>query len=192
MDREKLEATAARFPYLQGLLYVPIGVWFIITGLTQLGSPETAWITLVAAALAVAGYFVIARYYKATYGKVTPPKSRQVRDLVATFGGVVLIIVGASLDNILDLPISGYAAAFALVMLLYTKHTVGLSIHHIVIWGGLCVAALLPIWSADDIPVALLAMGAATMVAGIFDHLLLVRTYGSPKGLDLENTNAGA
>jgi hypothetical protein len=195
MDRAKLEAASARYPYLRGLLFVPIGVWFLIAGVVFLWVPEMSWLTLFAGVLAVAAYLLIGRYYKANYGKETPPDKNVVRDVVATVAGVVLLIALSVLDSIFDLPISAYAAAFALVMLIYGAMVVGLETYHWVIWGGLLLAGIAPIWGAagdSDVQASFLPIGVATIAAGLLDHRLLVRTYGSPAGLDLENSNAGA
>jgi len=40
--------------------------------------------------------------------------------------------------------------------------------------------------------VGFLAIGVAAIATGIFDHRLLVRTFGSARDLNLENTHAGA
>jgi hypothetical protein len=55
------------------------------------------------------------------------------------------------------------------------------------------VAGLLPVWNgADPSNIGLFLFGVAIMATGIFDHRLLVRTFGSSKTLKLENSNAGA
>ena len=78
-------------------------------------------------------------------------------------------------------------------MLVYYAITVGLSAHHLVIWGAVLVAGLLPVWDgADPSNVGLVIAGAAAMVAGVFDHRLLVRTFGPSNGINLEHGNARA
>ena len=85
-------------------------------------------------------------------------------------------------------------AAWALGMLVFYASDAGLRVHHMVIWGAVLVAGLLPIWGlgADKDAVAYFPIGAATIVSGLIDHRMLVRTFRSYKDLNLEDTNAGA
>jgi len=46
--------------------------------------------------------------------------------------------------------------------------------------------------TTNTINVGFLAIGVAAIATGIFDHRLLVRTFGSARDLNLENTHAGA
>ena len=104
------------------------------------------------------------------------------------------LVGGSILDFWLDLPVSLFAAVFALTMLAWFAINVGLKAHHRIIWGALLVAGLLPVWGAlpDRVSVAWLPIGVATITAGIFDHRALVRAYGPAKAMDSENSNAGA
>jgi len=79
-------------------------------------------------------------------------------------------------------------------MLVFYASDAGLRVHHMVIWGAALVAGLLPIWGlgADKDAVAYFPIGAATIVSGLIDHRMLVRTFRSYKDLNLEDTNAGA
>lgn len=50
-----------------------------------------------------------------------------------------------------------------------------------------------PVWDgADPSNVGLVIVGVAVMVTGVFDHRLLARTFGSAKGLNLRDGDAGA
>jgi hypothetical protein len=78
-------------------------------------------------------------------------------------------------------------------MLAYYAIVVGLRRHHVVVWGGLLLTGLVPVWDGPDPSnVGLVLAGAAVVVNGVLDHRLLVRSFGSPGRLDLENGNAGA
>lgn len=189
MDRKALESAAAAYPNLQGLLFLPIGLAFLGTGLASLlGDPAAPWIYIATALVAVPGYWWITRYYRRNYGKVTPPRSRRVKDTVITIIGVAVILGGVILTTAMDLPVSGYAAAYALMMLVYGAATAGLRTHQKVIWGTFLVVALLPVWGGipegDEISVALLPMGLVTIIAGLFDHGAFVRTFGKTGALD--------
>jgi hypothetical protein len=78
-------------------------------------------------------------------------------------------------------------------MLVFYAASGGLKVHHIVIWGALVVAGLLPIWgvSADRDAWAFFPIGAATVISGLFDHWLLIKTFRSYQGLNLEASDAG-
>jgi hypothetical protein len=104
------------------------------------------------------------------------------------------MIGGPILDASFDLPVSAFAAAFALAMLAWFAICVRLKTHHLIIWGALLVAGLLPVWGevADKISVAWLPIGVATILAGIFDHRALVRACGPAKDLNYESSDVAA
>jgi hypothetical protein len=104
------------------------------------------------------------------------------------------MIGGAVVDSSFALPVSVSAAAFALAMLAWFAICVGLKAHHLVIWGALLVAGLLPVWGTlpDKVSVAWLPIGVATVAAGSFDHRALVRAYGPAKDVNPENSNVAA
>jgi hypothetical protein len=83
----------------------------------------------------------------------------------------------------LDLPFNGIALSWAIVVLAYYGLTVGIRPHHLVIWGAVLVAALVPLWgdprttSTDN--VGLFIVAAAVALTGVLDHQLLVHTFGS-------------
>jgi len=116
--------------------------------------------------------------------------------VAAAIIGVALMFGVEFLARSLDLPVNPTAAGFALFMLSYYALTVGLRAHHIIIWGSVLVAGLLPVWGGvglgDTGNIGLVIAGVAAIVTGIFDHRLLVRTFGSPQDLDLESGNARA
>ncbi|MFN2505261.1 MAG: hypothetical protein ABR540_13740 [Acidimicrobiales bacterium] len=45
--------------------------------------------------------------------------------------------------------------------------------------------------TTDTPNIGLLIVGVALMATGIFDHRLLVRTFGPSRDLDLESSNVG-
>jgi hypothetical protein len=197
MERKHLESAAANVTYLRGLLAIPLGLLFILTGLGNLGGDPLGnpWVFLAALLVLAATYLGLNRYYNDHYGRVTPSRGRQLRYTVASFILFGAGLVGGTiLDYRLDLPVSLFAAVFALAMLAWFAITVGLRAHHLIIWGGLLVAGLLPVWGAlsDRVSVAWLPIGVATITAGVFDHHALVRTYGPAKDLNAEHSNVGA
>jgi len=163
-----------------------------------MGPATPTWVFLGAALVLAAACLPISHYYNENYGRVTLSTRQQMRvAVVAVIGAPVFF--GASLlarsraDWSLDLPVNPTAALFALLMLAAVAVSVGLRAHHVIIWGAVLVAGLLPVWDgADPSNIGLVLAGVAIVATGILDHRLLVRTFGSAKGLDLENSNAGA
>ena len=58
---------------------------------------------------------------------------------------------------------------------------------------GWLLVALVPVWGsfADGVSVALLPIGAATIMCGVMDHRSLVRSFGSPHGVEVADTHVG-
>ncbi len=197
MERKDLEAAAAHVTYLRGLLAIPLGGLFIINGLGNLGWDPLGhpWIFLASLLVLGAAWQGTNRYYNDHYGRVTRSRHQQARYAVASLLLFPAAMVGGSVvDSSIALPVSVSAAAFALAMLAWFAICVGLRARHLVTWGSLLVAGLVPVWGTlpDKVSVAWLAIGVATIAAGIFDHRALVRTYGPAKDPNLEHGNVGA
>jgi len=79
MEREQLERTAVHYPYLRGLLALPLGFMLIMSGLGNMewGPFRQEALFVGSVVLALAGYVLIARYYEKNYGTVTPKKGRR-------------------------------------------------------------------------------------------------------------------
>ncbi len=199
MDRRTLQSAGIAYPYLRGLVAVPAGLLFVVAALGnwEWGPFRHDWV-FVAAVLAIAAACgAVNRFYDERYGRVTPARQRQLRSVAALVAGVALMI-GATLllrsraSWSLDLPVNPIPAAFALLMLAYYAAVVGLRAHHVVIWGSLLVAGLLPVWNGEDPSnVGLVMCGAAVIVNGVCDHLALVRALGPAATTSPGTTNAG-
>lgn len=200
MERKKLESAAASYAYLKGLYGIPLGLLPIVAALgnSAWGPLRHDWVFVAAVLVLAAACLPISRYYNENYGRVTLSAKQQVRTAIVVVVGAPLVF-GASLllrsraDWSLDLPVNPTAATLALLMLASYAAATVLRVHHLVIFGSMLVAGLLPVWNgADPSNIGLLLFGVAIMATGIFDHRLLVRTFGSSKSLKLENSNAGA
>ena len=115
MERKHLEAAAAHVTYLRGLLAIPLGGLFIITGLGNLGWGPLVHPWVFVASLLVLGvaYLGISRYYNDHYGRVTRSNRQQLRYTLASLILFPAAMVGGPLlDFSFDLPISAFAAAF--------------------------------------------------------------------------------
>ena len=200
MERQRLTDLAANYPYLQGLWALPLGLTIIVAGISNLDRRPDGFplLMLIGSGLVVAAAasWLIARYYRETYGEVKPTRDRQVRNAVAVIAWIVVLFVGASkfLFWRLDSPICVYLAAFALATLTYYAILVGVRTHHLVIWGTLVVVSLLPIWGGlgvDRDPIAMMIAGVALMISGLFDQRLLGRALASPSPLTFGSPHAG-
>jgi hypothetical protein len=200
MERKTLESTAAYYPYLQGLWAIPFGLGTILTGISNLqnrpGEPVMLAILIGGLGLVLLVTLAIARYYRERYGSVTPTRDRLIRQGIAVVAWVVVLFVGAN-QYLLWSPDSAmciYGSAFALATLAYYAILVGLRPHHIVIWGIVFVAGLLPIWGSlgvDRDPLAMIPLGLALILSGILDQRLLARSFDSASRQNLESSNVG-
>ena len=196
MSRKDLERAAESYSHLRGLLSVPLGALMIAAALGnwEWGPLRHAWVFLLCAAAAGAAAVALSRFYDARYGRVTSTTRNQVRVGLWTAAVAALVLGGSLLARSeaswsLDLPVNGLAATLALGLLTYFALTVGPQRHHLVVWGALLVAGLLPVWgglSVGDTANAGLALGgAAAIVSGVLDHRLLARRLEAARGLDL-------
>jgi hypothetical protein len=203
MDRRQLESAGANYPFysgIQGLYGIPMGIMWCFVALSNLSSkPLSPWALGGGVLLVALAIWAVTVYYQHHFGIVTPTRSRKVRSLVAAGAGFGLYIVADQLARAVlgrppQQPVSTTAATFALGMMVFYAINSGLKAHHIVIWGSLLVAGLLPIWGLDASrdAVAFFPIGAASVASGLLDHRLLVRTFKSYQALDLENADVGA
>lgn len=200
MDRRQLESVAAEYPSLQGLWMIPLGIGMIVAGLSNRQDRPTGIAALVlilgGLGLAAATSLVIARYYREHYGSVTPTRDRLIRQGLALVAWIVVLFVGANqaLFWSPDGPQCIFASAFALATLVYYAILTGLRPHHVVIWGAVFVAGLLPIWGglgADRDALAMIPLGLAAMLSGLLDQRLLARSFTSATGDPIEGTRVG-
>jgi len=199
IDRERLQSAASGYPYLRGLLAVPVGALCIVAALGnwEWGPFRRAWVFLVAVLGLASVAAWILRYYNERYGRVTPSVRQRVKAAAAGVAGVAVMLGGSLLLRSraswsLDLPVNAIAAAFGLLMLVYCVAVVGPRLHHVLIWGSLLAVGLLPVWhGGDPSNVGLVLAGVAFMVNGVFDHRLLVRLLGPPRTPALGSDHAG-
>jgi hypothetical protein len=194
VQRRHLEAAAANYSYLRGLLFIPAGVLFVLAALGNwdVGPIRHSWVFLGAVLVIGVAYLPIARHYNQNYGRLSPSTRQQLRGVLAVVIALAVTVGGSLLmrsraDWSLDLPVNAIAVSLALVMLASYAIGVGLKAHHLIIWGALLLAGALPVWTgADPSNIGLLLAGVALMANGAFDHRLFVHTFGSPKILDLD------
>jgi hypothetical protein len=200
VQRKDLEAAAANYSYLRGLLFIPVGGLCILAALGnwQVGPLRHTWAFLLALVAIGLAYLAISRYYNEHYGRLTPSTRQQARAAVGVAIAVALVLGGSLLlrsraDWSLDLPVNALAVTFSLLMLVTYAIGVGLKAHHVIIWGTLLVTGALPVWNgADPSNIGLLLAGIAVIVSGVFDHRLFVETFGPPHAVDHESSDVAA
>jgi hypothetical protein len=200
MERKQLESAAANYAHLRGLFGIPLGLVAVLSALGnwEWGPLRHAWVFLAGVVVLGLAGLLINRYYEENFGRITLSARQQRRATVAlvvtgplVFGASLLLRSRAGWS--LDLPVNPIAASLGLLMLaLYAAGGV-LRTHHLIIFGSMLVAGLLPVWNgADPSNIGLFLFGVAIVATGILDHRLLVRSFGPANALELENSNAGA
>jgi hypothetical protein len=140
----------------------------------------------------------INNFYNKHYGTLRASAGQQARAAAAVVLAIVVVVGGSTLLRSraswsLDLPVNATAVTLSLVILLSYAAGRVLKAHHLIIWGTVLVVGAIPLWDgADPSNIGLAIVGVALMVNGVFDHLLFVRTFGAPAGLEGKDDNARA
>ena len=202
MDRHRLEAAGANYPQHHGLYGIPSGLLLVVLGISFLERAPGPVVLVVALALVGGIFGVVYLYYARTLGIVssTPARRRQY-NIAAVTSFTTFVVLDQLARTLLGRPphepISTTAAAYAVAAVVFHAMTVGVRPHRLVIWAGLLVGAVLPIWTTgpDRDALALLSIAATTMLSGLVEHVRLARwyrTYPGPGTTDRENDNARA
>ncbi len=163
-----------------------------------MGPLQSSWVFLAIVALIGVACLPINNFYNRHYGTLRPSIGQQARAAAAVGVAIVVVVGGSTLLRSragwsLDLPVNANAVTLSLVILLSYAAGRVLKAHHLIIWGTVLVAGAIPLWDgADPSSIGLAIVGVAMMVNGVFDHLLFIRTFGAPAGLDGQDDNARA
>jgi len=198
VERTELETAAANYTYLRGLFFIPLGVLPIVSALgnTGWGPLRNTWVFLAVLALIGIACLPINNFYNKHYGTLRASAGQQARAAAAVVLAIVVVVGGSTLLRSraswsLDLPVNATAVTLSLVILLSYAAGRVLKAHHLIIWGTVLVVGAIPLWDgADPSNIGLAIVGVALMVNGVFDHLLFVRTFGPPAGLEGKGDNA--
>lgn len=187
MERKDVTTAVAENSYFRGLFGVLGGMLMILAALGN-----AAWGPLEHDSAFIAGVVVLGvaalgltRYYNDRYGRSRPTIRHHRRMAVAMFVGAPAVFLGSLLLSSraswsLNLPLNTIAISMALIMLMVGAATVGLRLHHLVVFGTLLVAGLLPVWEREGMSgnTGLWMAGIAIIISGLLDHWLLVRRFG--------------
>jgi hypothetical protein len=201
MERTQLESAVAENAHLRGLFALPLGGLMLLAALGNeaVGPLRHDWVFVACGVLLAIVCLPIARFYNEHYGRVTPsPRQRLRAGLAVAVCAPIMIGVSLLLSSraswSLDLPVNPTAIGFALVMFVTYAMSVGVRAHHKIIFGLLLVAGLIPVWAHEGMSgnTGLAMAGVAVALAGLFDHRLLVQTFGPAGGHDREHVDVPA
>jgi hypothetical protein len=194
---ERLRHVTANYRCMQGLRMVPFGLYLVLGALLKtVWRPSWGFLAepipeLLGIILALVASWRIAAYYKRTYGDVQS-LPRTTPWIVGYGAACGLVLLGLLADAFLALPVSGFALAIAVLMVVYWRVTGSFQTHYL--WGAGVVAitalAAVPLqelarpYVASRLPsltIYLAIVGIAYAVAGIVDHRNLVSILGRPE-----------
>lgn len=126
-DLRKIRFITANYSRLQGLKAVPTGLLLCLVSLwtnNQTSKARDLTMPLLWFAAAIGLYALIDWYYRKAIGRVEQPQRSEWTDLVITTIGAVLVLGAFAVDMKAFLPVSIFAFAFALELLLdYARMT---------------------------------------------------------------------
>ena len=187
MDQlQRVHFVVKRYPHLQGLRLLPIGLVFVASGLWQAGYfrwwPGAAdaagqWWFAGAFVVALVAAVALGRYYRARFGSVDPLPN--VPAFLSAVGFGAMVVGAVWLQTALDSPIS-VPLLFVAAALMFVGLTGGYVRVHYVVVGTACL--LLATMGVFGVPLqtrlVLLdyVIGGGLIAVGIGDHLLLRNT----------------
>lgn len=198
-DLEVRSAVARRYPYLQGLVMVPVGLWFAVVAITTSrswpwgGGGHGLLVAIPAGVAAALACYGVSRYYQRHFGRVVVPRQRRIREQFLTVLAMTVIVVASILGEVARLPVNLYGVAFAFAILAWWKYGGVLRLHHLLLAAGLVILSLLPLGgtgfvsgssTTTSMTVVLLGMGVVSVCAGLIDHAYLARWLGPAKPVD--------
>jgi hypothetical protein len=193
MERTDMTTAAAENSYFRGFFGVLGGLLLILSALGNAGWGPFDHDMAFFAGLAVLGASAVwvNQYYNDRYGRSRPTIRHHRRMAVAMFAGAPAVFLGSLLLSSraswsLNLPLNTIAISMALITLMVVAATVTLRPHHLVIFGVLLVAGLLPVWEREGMSgnTGLWMAGIAFVINGLLDHRLLVHRFGPARDED--------
>jgi hypothetical protein len=200
MERREIETAVAENTQFRGLYGVVGGLLAILAALRNAawGPFEHEWAFFVGVVVLGGLTWPVHSFYTTHFGRAKQSARTERRQIATALIGIPLVIVGSlwlssRASWSLNLPVNSTAITLGLVFLLSFGASVGLRLHHAVIFGGLVVIGALPVWerAGESGNTALWMAGIAMIVSGVLDHRLLVRRFGPASATDSEAERAG-
>ncbi len=185
-DLKRIRFVTANYAYLQGLKWVPYGVWvLLVVGLLLIPGRErwmlaSAGVITVGAVLAI---LLIQRYYNRTFGQARPSLAHRLGEWGFAVIGGALALAAFWLDMTAKLPVNlvGLTCAGAILCDYarlnwyahgwFRPYAVGMTVF---VAAVSCLPALgVPVWPA--LLTVLTVMGVVLVVLGLLDHRLLMQ-----------------
>ena len=157
MEREHLQSAAVSYTYFKGLYAIPGGLLAIVAALRNWawGPLRHEWVFLCILVLLGVAYLLMARYYDEHYGRATLSTRDQVRGGRGRRRGraarVRRVAAAAQPGRLVARPAGQpHRRQLAALMLASYAPPAVLRRHHVIVFGALLVAGLLPVWNGAD------------------------------------------
>jgi len=183
-DLKRIRFVTANYSYLQGLKWVPYGLWLLlVVALLQIPGwvRWMPWAFAVVTGAAVLAILVIQRYYNRAFGRARPSLAHRLWEwgFAAVGGAVALAAFWLDMTQKLPVNLVGLTCAAAILcdyarLNWYARgwfRNYALGMVLLVAAVSFLPALGVPAWRA--LLVVFTAMGVVLVVLGVLDHLLL-------------------
>lgn len=192
---QRVRKVTTNYRYMQGLVLVPIGLFFIGIGIWQLvGRPQPAgvdvnlWVPTLYLGGLVLSFTVSALimvYYRRAFGQVRPSFMNEAGERLAVIGLLVGWIIAVNAQLHWQPSVNLFSLMLALMLFLIWWVTGRFRTHYVVMAGILLVLGVLPLVnpaydvlrvSKADNPYTFIVLGLIYLIGGLGDHFLLIRS----------------
>ena len=198
MEHNRVRFVTANYHQLQGLRFVPLGLFIFAWGLLDfsgllhpveavVSSEPTRLLTRIGLGFWLALLLSLAAplYYRLRYGSVAPlDRGRRNGWITAAMIGFLVL---ARLDASLQWPISLRALLVAAALFVTVWNDGAVRFHYLMpasVWLAASVMPTLAVSASDQRGVMFVLGGITLVVCGIGDHLLLTRSLTKPPHTD--------
>lgn len=189
MNSIQIRNITSNFNNLQGLKVIPIGIFYLllaVRNLGWLGNKDDIAIYLLLLCAAVGSFFIIQRYYTRLYGRVIPASENHRHDFWLVIIAVAVILLAMILDTLLFYTANLFFSLQALAwsgFFLYMAYW--LKRGHYIIYSAMFLGiSFLPVFGVvskallfdyKEGVIGFALVGLTFVVGGWVDHLYMVR-----------------